>query len=133
MYVYIRRRQVAAKVPEAGRMAFMLNVPTRDGGFKAEKVITKKMEGELNKEERGTHFTCFTCTKVQILTQKTLLAWERADALEAAKAAAARELHLAEEVSLSLSLFLSLSLCLAYLCMYVCMCVCVYIYIYVYI
>ena len=125
---------MAAKVPEAGRMAFMLNVPTRDGGFKAEKVITKKMEGELNKEERGTHFTCFTCTKVQILTQKTLLAWERADALEAAKAAAARELHLAEEVSLSLSfslsLFLSLSVWHMYVCMYVCIYVCMYVYIY---
>ena len=97
-------------MPEAGRMAFMLNVPTRDGGFKAEKVITKKMEGELNKEERGTPFTCFTRTKIQILTQKALLAWERADALEAAKAAAARELHIAEEVCLSVCLFLPLCL-----------------------
>jgi hypothetical protein len=31
----------------------MLDVPTRDGGFKAEKVITHKMEGELNKQERA--------------------------------------------------------------------------------
>ena len=74
---YEDSKQIAAKGgPQTGRLAFMLNVPTRDGGFKAEKVITKKMEGELNKKER---------------------AWERADALEAAKAAAARELHLAEE------------------------------------
>jgi len=74
---YEDSKQMAAKGgPKTGRLAFMLNVPTRDGGFKAEKVITKKMEGELNKKER---------------------AWERADALEAAKAAAARELRLAEE------------------------------------
>ena len=74
---YRDSKQIAAEGgPKTGRLAFMLNVPTRDGGFKAEKVITHKMEGELNKQER---------------------AWERADALEAAKAAAARELHLAEE------------------------------------
>ena len=74
---YRDSKQIAAQGgPKTGRLAFMLNVPTRDGGFKAEKEITHKMEGELNKQER---------------------AWERADALEAAKAAAARELHLAEE------------------------------------
>ena len=74
---YEDSKQMAAQGgAKTGRMAFMLNVPTRDGGFKAEKVITHKMEGELNKQER---------------------AWDRADALESAKAAAARELHLAEE------------------------------------
>jgi len=74
---YEDSKQIAAKGgPKTGRMAFMLDVPTRDGGFQAEKVITHKMEGELNKQER---------------------AWDRADALESAKAAAARELHLAEE------------------------------------
>ncbi|KAJ1485897.1 hypothetical protein T484DRAFT_1944649 [Baffinella frigidus] len=58
-----------------GRMGLMLEAPTSGGGFSAEKEITNKLDTELNDEER---------------------AWDRADALEAAKAAAADELHAAE-------------------------------------
>lgn len=75
---YEEEKQETKGEGEAGRLALMLDVPSRDGGFKAEKEITHKLEKELNEKQR---------------------AWDRADALEAAKEAAARELKRAEEGS----------------------------------
>ena len=73
---YEDSKRLASRVPQKGKLAFMLNVPTRDGGYRAASVITHKMEDDLNRQERT---------------------WDRADALESAKAAAARELHEAED------------------------------------
>lgn len=69
------RHELGAFASGHGRIGLMLEAPTSGGGFAAEKEVTSKLDKELNDEER---------------------AWDRANALEAAKAAASEELRAAE-------------------------------------